>query len=185
MNATAENGHSPSWEPGAQGGDGRQDAVPAGANLIDAGPVVELLSFTMGEEKFAVGIKAVREIRGWSKPTPLPNAQPYVRGVVNLRGLVLPILDLSALIDGTDTEENESSVVIVVERGAHSVGFVVDSVSDILNLRPEDFRDAPTRKDQSTGSFITRLGIVEGEIIKILDVDAVFESSATGGEIGQ
>ena len=96
----------------------------------------ELISFRIGAQEFCVDIMAVREIRGWTPATPLPQAPSYVRGVINLRGAVLPIVDLSARLGLGDTEPSVRNVIIVVRIGTRLVGLLVDAVSEILTARP-------------------------------------------------
>lgn len=104
----------------------------------NAGPEVELLSFRLGEQEYSLDIMSVREIRGWTRATPLPHAPSYMRGVINLRGTVLPVLDLSARLGMEPVRGDGRNVVIVVQSGAQStgqsVGLLVDAVSDILAI---------------------------------------------------
>lgn len=95
---------------------------------------VKCISFDLGEHEFCVDIMAVREIRGWTKPTPLPHAPAFVRGAINLRGTVLPIIDFSMRMGLSATEPDESYVTIILEVGAQVFGIVVDAVSDIVTL---------------------------------------------------
>src|SRR5215475_15482288 len=92
----------------------------------------ELISFRIGAQEFCVDIMAVREIRGWTQATPLPQAPNYVCGVINLRGAVLPIVDLSARLGLGVTQPDVRNVIIVVRIGPRLVGLLVDAVSEIL-----------------------------------------------------
>jgi purine-binding chemotaxis protein CheW len=93
---------------------------------------LELISFRIEEQEFCLDIMSVREIRGWTAATPLPHSPSYVRGVINLRGAVLPILDLKARLGLGASEPTARSVIIVVHIGARLVGLLVDGVSEIL-----------------------------------------------------
>lgn len=95
---------------------------------------VKCISFDLGEHEFCVDIMAVREIRGWSKPTPLPHSPDYVCGAINLRGTVLPIIDFATRMGLPRTQPDENFVTIILEVGSQVFGIVVDAVSDILTL---------------------------------------------------
>jgi len=104
---------------------------------------VELLSFRLGEEEYSVDIMSVREIRGWTRATPLPHAPDFVRGVINLRGTVLPVVDLSVRLGMAPVMGDARNVIIVVQMGAQTAGLLVDAVSDILNLPRTDLQPPP------------------------------------------
>ena len=95
---------------------------------------LELLSFRVADQEYSVDIMSVREIRGWTRATSLPHAPDYVRGVINLRGSVLPVVDLATRLGIEAGEPNERSVIIVVDVGGRTVGLRVDAVSDILSI---------------------------------------------------
>ena len=148
--------------------------------LVDAIPdseQVELLSFTMDGQYYAVDIMLVREIRGWSKPTPLPHAPDYMRGVINLRGTVLPILDLSARLNGKETEAGARNVIIVIEAEDQIAGLLVDAVSDILTLKREEMQPPPEMPGERVENFIETLTIVEGDMVRTLDMKALLKSA--------
>ena len=104
---------------------------------------IEVVSVSIGSSLFAIDIMSVREIRGWTPSTPLPHAPDYVRGMVNLRGAVLPVVDLGALLGFGVSELGASSVVVVVQIDDRQVGLVVDAVCDIIGLKPEDIHPPP------------------------------------------
>jgi purine-binding chemotaxis protein CheW len=134
---------------------------------------IELLSFRVGGQDYSVDIMSVREIRGSAKATSLPHAPPFVKGVINLRGTVLPILDLSARLGlqaGKDTERN---VIIVVDLGGRTAGLMVDAVSDILAIPMEDMQPPPGLAADEEQAFVSNLTIVDGRMIRILDLNAV------------
>lgn len=137
----------------------------------------ELLSFRVGEQDFSMYISAVREIRSWSKATPLPHAQPYVRGVINLRGTVLPIIDLATRLGLPKLADNSRDVIIVVCQADHSVGLLVTAVSDILTLPPSAMQSPPEMATDTTPGFISALTIHENRMIRVLDLDAVLPAS--------
>lgn len=137
------------------------------------GSEVELLSFRIGENEYSVDIMAVREIRGWTRATSLPHAPTYVRGVINLRGAVLPVIDL-ALRLGLEVEDpTERNVIIVVDIDGRTIGLRVDAVSDILSLPLSELQDPPDMAADRGQTFIKSLTIVDGRMIRILDLSAV------------
>ncbi len=103
----------------------------------------ELLSFRVGAQEFCVDIMIVREIRGWAQETPLPHAPAYVRGVVNLRGAVLPIVDLSERLGLGQADPSAQHVIIVAQIGANTVGLLVSAVSDILTVSDRMIQPTP------------------------------------------
>lgn len=141
--------------------------------LDQAGSDLELLSFKVGEQEYSVDIMAVREIRGWTRATSLPHTPDYVRGVINLRGTVLPVVDLGLRLGIASGEPNERSVVIVVDLGDRTVGLRVDAVSDILSVPESELQSPPEMAAETSEGFIRALTIVEGRMIRVLDLSAV------------
>ncbi|TMV93689.1 chemotaxis protein CheW [Thioclava sp. BHET1] len=139
---------------------------------------LELLSFRLGEEEYSVDIMSVREIRGWTRATPLPHAPAYVRGVINLRGTVLPVVDLSVRLGMAPVKGDARNVIIVVQLGGQSAGLLVDAVSDILNLPRSELQPPPDLAADATQSYISELTIVEGRMIRVLDLASVLPENA-------
>jgi purine-binding chemotaxis protein CheW len=133
----------------------------------------ELLSFRVGEQEYSVDIMSVREIRGWTRATPLPHAAPYVRGVINLRGTVLPIIDLARRLGISVDEPTERNVIIVVHVHEQTVGLLVDAVSDILSIPESEMQPPPDMTADAGAGFVRALTIVEGRMLRILDLGAV------------
>lgn len=143
----------------------------------NASAEVELLSFRVGDAEYSVDIMSVREIRGWTRATSLPHSPGYVRGVINLRGSVLPVIDL-ALRLGLDAEEpNDRNVIIVVDVSGRSVGLRVDAVSDILSFSRNDMQAPPDMAADRDLGFVQSLTVVDGRMIRILDLAAVVPSA--------
>lgn len=134
---------------------------------------IELLSFRVGGQDYSVDIMSVREIRGSAKATSLPHAPPFVKGVINLRGTVLPILDLSARLGLEMGQDAERNVIIVVDLGGRTAGLMVDAVSDILAIPVEDMQAPPDLAADESRTFVSSLTIVDGRMIRILDLEAV------------
>ena len=145
---------------------------------ITSASEVELLSFRLGEEEYSVDIMSVREIRGWTRATPLPHAPAYVRGVINLRGTVLPVVDLSVRLGMAPVKGDARNVIIVVQMGAQTAGLLVDAVSDILNLPRSELQPPPDLAADSTHNYISALTIVEGRMIRVLDLASVLPEDA-------
>src|SRR5689334_21989594 len=103
----------------------------------------ELISFRVGEQEFCVDIMSVREIRGWTPASPMPHSPPYVRGVINLRGAVLPVIDLAARLGLGVADATDRHVIIVARIGNRTVGLLVDAVSDILTVTDETIQPPP------------------------------------------
>lgn len=134
---------------------------------------LELLSFRIGENEYSVDIMSVREIRGWSKATTLPHSPGYVRGVINLRGSVLPVIDLAVRL-GLDAEEpNARNVIIVVDVDGKTLGLRVDAVSDILAIDETSLQPPPELSADRSRSFVCGLTIVDGRMIRVLDLTNV------------
>ena len=113
---------------------------------------------------------SVREIRGWTEATPLPHTPDYVRGVINLRGTVLPIIDLAARLALPPDENNDRSVVIVVHENDETVGLLVDAVSDILTISRTDLQTPPDMAADNQHRFVSALIIEDERMIRVLDL---------------
>ncbi len=138
---------------------------------------IELLSFRLAEQEYSVDIMSVREIRGWTRATPLPHAPAHIRGVINLRGTVLPVVDLSARLGMAPVEGDARNVIIVVQVGGHAAGLLVDAVSDILALPSSALQPPPDLAADGANSFVQALTIVDGRMIRVLDLQAVLPSA--------
>ena len=125
----------------------------------------ELIAFCIGEQEYCVDIMSVREIRGWSPATPLPQTPAYIRGVINLRGAVLPIMDLAERLGLPPTEPSVRSVIIVVKVGERMVGLLVDAVSDILSITEDLIQQTPDVACDRVKAFVRGLISMEGRMI--------------------
>jgi purine-binding chemotaxis protein CheW len=133
----------------------------------------ELISFRIGEQEFCVDIMAVREIRGWTPATPLPQAPSYVRGVINLRGAVLPIVDLSARLGLGATEPSVRNVIIVVRIGQRLVGLLVDAVSEVLTATTDMIQPTPDVSSDAVKMFIKGILALEGRMVSWITLDKI------------
>jgi purine-binding chemotaxis protein CheW len=138
----------------------------------------DYLSFCVGEQDFCLNIRHVREIRSKSPFTPLPHAPNYMRGVINLRGTVLPIMDLACRLGMIEAPDNPRSVIIVVQGGAGLIGLLVSAVSDILSISMSDLKPLPVQTDQNGIPFLQALALLERGLIKLLNLEAVLSASS-------
>lgn len=133
----------------------------------------QLVCFTIGEETYGIDIRAVREIRAWSATTLLPNAPDFVRGVINLRGTVVPILDLRARFGRGQTEPTKVHVVIVVSIESRVVGILVDTVSDILAVAETEIRPVPEIGGADVQEYLDGLITQGDQMIALVAADRI------------
>ncbi len=133
----------------------------------------ELIAFRIGVQEFCVDIMVVREIRGWTPATPLPRAPGFVRGVINLRGAVLPIVDLANRLGFPPTEPSRRHVIIVAQIGKQIVGLLVDAVSDILTVGDDMIQPPPDVASEMVRNFVQGLLAVDGRMISLISLDRV------------
>jgi purine-binding chemotaxis protein CheW len=138
----------------------------------------ELIAFRIGDQEFCVDIMAVRELRGWTQTTPLPDSPAYVRGVINLRGSVLPVIDMAARIGLPLSEAGPRNVIIVVCIADQLVGLLVDSVCDILATADDDLQATPALASDSLQAFVVGLVTVEERMIAMLALDQLMPAQA-------
>jgi purine-binding chemotaxis protein CheW len=133
----------------------------------------ELISFRIGAQEFCVDIMAVREIRGWTAATPIPHSPGYVRGVINLRGAVLPIVDLAARLGFAVSEPTARSVIIVTHIGNRTVGLMVDAVSDILTVSDDLVQPTPDVTCDTVKAFVKGILAIDDRMISLISLDHV------------
>lgn len=137
----------------------------------------QFLTFSVAKGEYGVDIMRVMEIRGWSETTRIPNAPDYMRGVINLRGLVIPIFDLRTRFGQGITEVTEKNVVIVIAVGGRTIGILVDAVSDILTVENGDIKDAPSTADTGIDDrYVHGLISVKEKMVIVLEVDHLFDT---------
>ena len=143
----------------------------------------EYLTFRLGAEEYGIDILKVQEIRSYEPPTRIANAPAFMKGVVNLRGVIVPIVDLRLKLGCESAEYNSFTVVIVLNVHGRVVGAVVDSVSDVLELGSDTVKPAPEMNTAVDTSFITGIGSVNDRMLILMDIEALM-SSADMGLIG-
>ncbi len=134
------------------------------------------LTFRLGEQDYGIAISKVQEIREWTKVTPLPNSPSYIKGMLNLRGAIVPVIDLRMRF-GLDVLEHDGfTVIIVVNVGGRLAGIVVDTVSDVLSVDPDQRRALPEFEGHANRRFIEGLAQIEDRLMVLLNVDQLVTS---------
>ncbi len=136
-------------------------------------PGREFVAFRINKQEFCVEIMSIREIRGWTQETVLPHAPEYVRGVINLRGTVLPIVDLAQRLGLGPTEPTARHVIVVAQLGTQLVGLLVEAVSDILTLNDEDVQPAPEVASDMVRDFMRGVVSIDERMINLVDLGNV------------
>jgi len=139
----------------------------------------EFITFEIGDRRLGADVMAIREIRAWSPATPLPNAPPHVRGVVNLRGVVLPVLDLSQRLGWGETDPSGRHVIIVMRVAEQLQGIIVDAVSDIVTLNPSEIQPVPDVGQSAAAAFLDGIATIDGKLIMILGLERITEPQLT------
>ena len=138
----------------------------------------QLITFEIGDRRLGIDIMAVREIRAWSPATPLPNAPAHVGGVLNLRGVILPVLDLRQRLGWGVTDPGGRHVIIVVQVGETLQGLVVDAVSDIVTLGSDDIQPVPDIGESASAAFLEGIANTGDRLIMILGLNRLCEVNA-------
>ncbi|THV23729.1 chemotaxis protein CheW [Peteryoungia ipomoeae] len=137
----------------------------------------ELIAFRIGDQEFCVNVMSVREIRGWTQATPLPHAPHYVLGVINLRGAVLPIVDLSLRLGMKPAEPTQRHVIIVAQVKTRVVGLLVDAVSDILTVTDENIQPTPEISSDLEKQYARGILAFENRMICLIELGGLFNDS--------
>ena len=142
----------------------------------------QLITFQINGQTLGMDIMAIREIRAWSLTTPLPNVEQHVRGVVNLRGVVLPVVDLKAKLGWGLTDTDERHVIIVTSINDQLQGIIADAVNDIVTVSQDDLQPPPNTHDPQAPKFLEALATVEDRVISILALDRLAFSNPSPAE---
>ena len=138
----------------------------------------EVVSFKVSEQDFCFDLKSVREIRGWTETTALPHAQAYVKGVINLRGSVVPVVDLSERLGLGRTTPGPRHVIIIAVIGNQTVGLLADVVSDILTVDDADVQPIPEIVDEVVRTYVSGVLVSDGKMIRKMNLPRVFSLGA-------
>ena len=144
---------------------------------------LEIIAFHLGDQQFCIKTTSIREIRGWAAATPLPHAPPHVLGVMNLRGSVIPVIDLAARLGMAGTIDSSRSAIVVVEVGQGVVGLVVDQVSDILSVGADRIQPMPDFGANFDPAYAHGILALERGIVCFLDLDHMFAGVDVGLEV--
>ncbi len=137
----------------------------------------EFLTFTLGGEEYGVDILKVQEIRGYDTVTRIPGAPAFIKGVINLRGTIVPVVDMRLKFDLGSAEYNEFTVMIILNIARRVVGMVVDGVSDVMQLSAEQIRPAPEFGSAVDARFITGLGTLDERMLILVDIEKLMSGA--------
>ena len=140
----------------------------------------EYLTFRLDQEEYGIDILKVQEIRGYEQPTRIANAPAFIKGVVNLRGTIVPIVDMRLKFNCAQADYNSFTVVIILNLRDRVVGIVVDSVSDVMELSAENIRSAPDVESAIDNGCILGLGSVGERMLILLDIEKLMSNADIG-----
>ena len=161
---------------GMAGSRGRASAVEGGGHKVTS----EYLTFRLGAEEYGIDILRVQEIRSYEEPTRIANSPHFIKGVVNLRGVIVPVVDLRIKLGCESVEYNGFTVVIVLNVKGRVVGAVVDSVSDVLELAKDQINQAPEMSTTVDTTFITGIASVGERMLILMDIESLMSSADMG-----
>lgn len=136
----------------------------------------ELLTFTLGNEEYGIDILQVQEIRGYEAVTGIANASDFIKGVINLRGIIVPILDLRIKFNLLNITYDETTVVIILNIDERIIGMVVDGVSDVTTLKPDEIKPAPELGSGLGVQYLQGIGTVDKRMIILVDIKKLISS---------
>ena len=136
----------------------------------------EVLVFILGAEEYGVDILKVQEIRGYEKVTPIPSAPAYLKGIVNLRGVIVPLVDMRVRFGLAEPRYDSTTVVVILRVSGRIIGLVVDAVSDVVHLAPNDVKEAPALGSVVDSSFLAGLATRDDHMIMLLDIEKLLSS---------
>ncbi|EIJ48084.1 CheW chemotaxis protein [Herbaspirillum sp. GW103] len=140
----------------------------------------EFLAFTLGKEEYGIDILKVQEIRGYEAVTRIANSPDFIKGVVNLRGIIVPIVDMRIKFQLGEPTYDQFTVVIILNIGGRVVGMVVDSVSDVITLTQEQIKPAPEMGTTFDSDYLIGLGTLEQRMLILVDIDKLMSSAEMG-----
>ena len=160
-----------------------QHAAPRPSTAIGATAKTllrEFLAFKLGNEEYGIDILRVQEIRSYEEPTRIANAPPFIMGVVNLRGVIVPILDMRLKFNLSHVNYDTFTVVIVLNIGKRVVGMVVDAVSDVITLTPEQLRPVPEFNSTVASDHLLAIGAIDKRMLILVDIEALMSDASMG-----
>jgi purine-binding chemotaxis protein CheW len=138
---------------------------------------LEFVTLVAGQQSFCIEITLIREIRRWSPVTILPHSPEHVLGVMNLRGAVIPIVDLASKLGFPKIEPTSRNVIIITHFNGRTVGFLVDSVSEILSIKPEEIKETPRVRDDDSSLCILGVIAIDDDMTRVLDLAALMPNA--------
>jgi purine-binding chemotaxis protein CheW len=146
----------------------------------------QFLTFMLNGEEYGVDILRVQEIKGWESATEIPNTPPYIRGVINLRGTIVPVIDLRRRFELEAIDYTSTTVIIVLRirtgDSEKTMGFIVDAVSDVYNVTPDQMKPAPEFGGQVRTDYVKGLATVDDKMVILLDIDHLVGADAAFGD---
>jgi purine-binding chemotaxis protein CheW len=160
--------------PGRNPGAAAEALEPASARIR------EFLAFKLGDEEYGIDILRVQEIRSYEEPTRIANAPPFIKGVVNLRGVIVPIVDLRLHFKLDQARYDSFTVVIVLNIGRRVMGIVVDPVSDVITLTREQLHPVPEFNSAVDSAHLLAIGAIEERMLILVDIEKLMSSQTMG-----
>ncbi len=159
-----------------------ENAARPAANAIQLGtsPSLEFLSFTLGDEEYGIDIQKVQEIRGYEAVTRIANSPAYFKGVVHLRGVIVPIIDMRVKFNLGNATYDQAAVVIVLNIKGSTIGMVVDGVSDVMALSPAQIKPAPEMGAAVATDYLIGLGTLGERMLILIHIDKLMSSTEMG-----
>jgi purine-binding chemotaxis protein CheW len=155
--------------------------VPRGAPMaVAVTSIREFLAFKLGAEEYGMDILRVQEIRSYEQPTRMASAPAFVKGVINLRGVIVPIIDMRIKFDLAQVSYDTFTVVIVLNIGTQVLGMVVDGVSDVITLTPEQLRPVPEFSSTIGSDHVLAIGSIQERMLILLDIEKLMTSAEMG-----
>jgi len=155
-------------------------ATLARAGAAEVTALREFLAFKLGEEEYGIDILRVQEIRSYEQPTRIANAPAFIKGVVNLRGVIVPIVDMRLKFNLDSASYDSFTVVIVLNIGSRIVGMVVDAVSDVITLTPEQLRPVPEFNSAIASDHLLAVGSIDERMLILIDIEKLMSASEMG-----
>ena len=152
------------------------DEQTAQQTLATLHPNLEFLAFKLGDEEYGIDIQTVQELRGYEAVTGLANVPDFIKGVVNLRGIIVPIMDLRARFGMESTKPTRMSVVIIINTGARTTGLLVDAVSDIISVSPDAVRPIPDMGGGGRETLLAGLVAMADRMVSLVSLDFLMGS---------
>jgi purine-binding chemotaxis protein CheW len=160
--------------------EGATDSQSAAVKKAAVGAITEFLAFKLGSEEYGIDILRVQEIRSYEVPTRMANAPAFLKGVINLRGVIVPIVDMRLKFNLAEANYDGFTVVIVLNIGKRVVGMVVDGVSDVISLTPEQLRPVPEFSSAIDSDHVLAIGSMDKRMLILLDIEKLMTSADMG-----